>query len=84
LTDNYAASGLTVTPASSVLSNPADLDGDYSVNYAGFRGPLVGTVYTTLGWNFAGDWDFDYYPDYPYPVLSWQTSAPAAGPTTLP
>jgi hypothetical protein len=76
--NNFAVSSadMTITPTSSVSSNRAGLDGDYSsfpsrTDFAGLT-----TVYdpANLNWDFVNDWHF--ISGYDYPVPSWQTSAP--------
>jgi hypothetical protein len=80
-TSNYAAGDMTVSPNGTPLPD-TDLDGDSAYALADFEGPAAGTVYglSALNWDFTpgtGGWKF--ISGYGYPVLFWQTEAPADG-----
>jgi hypothetical protein len=79
-TTNYAASDITITRNGTL--DPGVVDQNNTA-YARVNFQSQ-TVYDTLGWDFASsppDWYF--VGGYDYPVLSWQTRAPA-DPAALP
>jgi hypothetical protein len=73
-TSNYRPSD-----GASIDSTSSGVIGGNGIDYAraAFERPTVGTVYGSgkLDWDFATDWK--WIDGYDYPVLAWQTRAPA-------